>query len=715
MRVPFSPFIITILAPCVVYSQEVESLRSNNNRYAATTIEDIVVTATKRETRLQDTPIAITAFSANDLERAGVADLRDLSALAPGLYIGGNAGSGSNPITIRGIGSLANGLGADEGVGIYIDGIYQARITGAIFDFADIDRIEILRGPQGTLYGRNATGGAINISTLTPGDEFAARTVIRGSNYDGAEVQGYIMQPLTDGLAVKISGSLSERDGWQDNPIRNESYGGKDSNYLSSALHYYGAENLDIVLRGYRGRTNVPVAFKDLFDGLPWDIIPANWGNVDRRTFWGTSGTANMDFTNYVVTFVTGYAESKSFQLTDSDGGPFRANNFIDNDKNSQFNAELRLATEFSGPLNFLAGASYFDEKSSARTAGYLRLNEVDPVFPPPFGLNFFADIHSRSYALFGEAHVTFGDFSFIAGLRWTHDKKNWLGCVGTYAEESDYSVNMCEGMYVPDSKSFDAFTPKFVLNYQPMEDLTFYMSATRGFRTGGWNYFDPIMPGQENGFDPEYVWSYEAGLKSELLDQRLRVNIAVFRADYTDPQVRVSERGFIVSRNAESARIKGVELEVAAQPVEGLSLGGSLSYLDAKYTSFPYVDENGVFNNHAGNRLNRAPKWQVTAYGQYAIPVGFGTILPRVQYRYNAKVYYSETNTEPQVGDSFGIVDASLTFQSATQSWQLTAYVDNLTDEQYRTHAIQGILPVFAPATISTPRIYGLEFIYNF
>ena len=202
------------------------------------TLEEIVVTATKRETNLQDTAMSVSAFTGEQLAQAGATDLREMQLFTPGLWVGGNAGFGTSPIVIRGIGSLITGIGADEAVGIYIDGIYQGRSAGNIFEFVDIDRVEVLRGPQGTLYGRNATGGAINVITRTPGDEFEGRVEGEVASFDGWGARGYFLVPVSDNLGIKFSGGKYDRDGWVHNPTTGVAGASVEKEYFSFGMHW---------------------------------------------------------------------------------------------------------------------------------------------------------------------------------------------------------------------------------------------------------------------------------------------------------------------------------------------------------------------------------------------------------------------------------------------------------------------------------------------
>lgn len=685
-------------------------------------LEEIVVTATKRETNLQDTAMSVSAFTGEQLEQAGATDLREMQLFTPGLWVGGNAGFGTNPIVIRGIGSLITGIGADEAVGVYIDGIYQGRTAGNIFEFVDIDRVEVLRGPQGTLYGRNATGGAINVITKTPGDEFEGRVEGEVTSFDGWGARGYFLVPVSDNLGVKLSGGKYDRDGWIHNPTTGIAGSAVDKEYFSLGLHWTPSDRTTVDIRGYTGTSKLPTAYKDLNDGIDTlSVYTADHPNTSRREFTSVSGTITHDFDWFTAKAIVGYLETEVADFADSDGQAINNVQYRGFNESDQYSVELQFASTGSGPFTWLIGAFYFDESAEDDTPfNFFR----DPMaifgVPPgiglgPLGLLFAAEVDTEAWAGFGE--LTFQPVDRItltAGVRYSTESKDWLGCIGGFAVyEVDYRPDLCDASFVPDDDSWDAWTPHFVIDFQLTDDMLFYASATRGFRSGGWNWTAPTFPDTDNGFNPEFVWTYEGGMKTDLLDRRARFNVSGFYSDFTNVQVRTTDpNGLITIVNAATADIYGVEMELSATPVDNFNIAGTAAWLDATYAEF--IGAGG--NDLSGNRLNRSPEWQLSLMAQYTFPIGdIGTLTPRVEWQYVDEMFHDENNTQPQGSESFDIVNVKLRFESNDSRWGAELYARNADNTQYRAHSFQGILPNILPSQYSDPRIFGGKVFFNF
>ncbi|MEM0929114.1 MAG: TonB-dependent receptor [Pseudomonadota bacterium] len=714
----------TALAACVVGTAVV-----NITAYAqGPTLDEIVVTATKRETNLQDTPVAISAFTGEALNKAGVADLQDIDTFTPGLFIGGNASFGSNGIGIRGIGSTLIGIGGDEAVGIYVDGVFQGRNTGAIFEFADVERVEVLRGPQGTLYGRNATGGAINVVTIQPGNEFRASVQGEVTNYDGYATRGYVVTPLIDGvLSAKLSAGISGRDGFQDNIFTDQSFGDVERQYFSGALRWTPDERTDITFRGYTGSTNLPLNFTNLEQPLPLDPeeeVSVDFRSEEERSFTGFNLNGTYDLGPAEIAVVLGYVESDVVGFTDSDGTEVDNVQFRDFEEAEQYSAEVRLTSTGDGPVSWITGFYFFNEEAEA-SVPFNAFRTVIPGFEAataaPLGILFEADIETTSFAGFGEVSYAATDkLTMTAGVRYTDESKDYNGCANFAAFtlfEVDFDPSACGGLSVPDSLDADVLTPRFVVDYAFSDDVLGYVSATRGFRSGGFTFTDPTFPGGGNGFDPEFVWSYELGLKTTLADNRVRLNLASFYQDYTDLQVRVTdpETSLLSTQNAGTAEIFGVEAEFDAAVTDRFNLFGTLAWLDATYDEFSFV-QDGTLVDFSGNRLNRAPEWTSSLGAEYAAPIGnFGQLVPRVEWQYVSEIFHNEQNAQPFGSDAFHLVNVRVRLEPNDQNWSIEGFVENVASEQYREHTFLGILPTIVPATISPPAIYGARFTATF
>ncbi len=673
-------------------------------------LDEIVVTATKRDTNLQDTAIAITKYGAADLETARITNLAELGASTPGLFIGGDNSLGSSPVAIRGIGSINESIGADEGVGVYIDGVYQGKPFGEQFTFIDVDDIEVLRGPQGTLYGRNATGGAIAINTLTPGPQVVVKADASLTNLNGYQARALLSGPLVEStLYGKIAVGTDARDGYSTNPLTGQKLNNARNSMVSGALRWTPGGTWDITLRGYYGKDDARFAYKNALDGLPIDDIPATEPNESSKTFSGGTLNVSTMLGNDTFTSVTGYTNAYATYLSSSANvgltqvamAPIASHEWYQ---------EIRLASPGNDAFTWIVGANFYHEKAYDRTNFALLF--------VPVGLNFHSDLTTDSYAAFAELAYRFTNgLRITAGGRYTLDKKNWLDCnaSGEYTNLANLPPDACDGEYLTDRNKWHAVTPRVVLDYQLAHDVFGYLSATKGFRSGGWNFTQPVT-GPHSGVDPENVWSYEAGLKSEAFEHRLRTNVAVFTANYSNLQVRSPDPATTLFglRNAATAKIQGVEVEIAAQATKALKFGAAASVQNAKYVNYSYVSD-GVLTDNDGHYLNNAPKWQASLDGEYEISLGgLGSLTPRVELRYVSDVYFTETNEFPYGAKAHETINGRLEYGAPSGRWGMRLFVDNATDQRQPTYAFAGITTAIVGVMIPPPTIYGVQAFYR-
>lgn len=670
-------------------------------------LEEVIVTATKRDTNLQSTPVAITSFTSEELQASQSLVISDLQMSTPGLWVGADNGLGNNPMAIRGIGSLNLSLGADEAVGTYIDGVYQGRPYTSQFQFIDASDIEVLRGPQGTLYGRNATGGAILINTITPGPQPIVNAEISASQLNGFEGHGIASGPiLGDTLFGKIAAGESSRDGYSTNTLTGQKLNGYRNYQLSSALRWTPNDSVDTTLRAFYGTNENTVASHNVLDGLPINDIPATFPNSGTKRYFGLTLNASIKLPIATLTSITGYTNSGTDTLLSN--GDVGQTQYRDRNWSHQWYQELRLASDDTARITYLVGANFFHEGVGDRTDFALLF--------VPVGLNFFNNLHTDSYAGFIEATAKLTtQLRFTAGIRYTHDKKDFQNCfaVGAYTNIlTDYDPAACNGMFASASNSWNASTPHFVLDYQFTPGVFAYVSATKGFRSGGWNYTESLSAA--SAFNPEYVWSYEAGLKTEFLDHRARANVSVFQADYTDTQVRVLDPAVDLFnvKNAGAARIRGVDTEVLTKPSSNLAIAVNLSWLDAKYTKFSYEQfGGGGIVNYAGNRLDYAPAWQGGLTADYAMPITDGaTITPRVEASYVSNIYFNEENMPPANAPGHALVNLRLRYTSPSGGWGTQLFVENVTGHQTPAYSFVGSPPNVLAVYYGPPRVAGAQ-----
>lgn len=688
---------LAILLLCVTALETVARAQSVDPGPDA--LAEVVVTASKRSTNLEQTPIAVSAFSADALNANRVTTIADLNSIAPDVSINGRAQGAENPITIRGVGSDVLGLGADDAVAVYLDGVYLGRQYGAMSELPGVDRIEVLRGPQGTLYGRNATGGAISIVSKDPSTETSLDLDAGYGSLNERFVNGYgTMGILDDEAAISLGAAYRQRDGYSHN-----AYTGTDLNDLENwdingAFRLLAISNLRLVLRGDVGVLRSSFQGKDIAngDGDP-DSYDVNFPGQEDRRFGGVGLTAEYDFGPATLTSITATRRAGYFGIYDSDGTAldlFRIDPYYEDQH--QFSEELRLASNGHGRFQWLFGAYYFRE----RATGTLDI----PFIVYASAISLVSENLTHSTAAFGElSYHLLPNLKATVGLRYSRDLKGFG------------FQQIASGIFpsVPFSHSINdahAITPRYVLDYQIDPRVLLYASASRGFRSGGFSALNPIPFGSPLPFHPEYIWAYEVGLKAELLDHRLRWNNAVFDYDYKNLQVRSNDQyGFVVIQNAAAARIRGVETELVAAAYEHLQLGTSLSFLDARYTHYVSAVPGLSVVNETGHYLNRAPRWSTEEWVQPSASLGnFGSLTLRASYWFKSTLWYSEDNVMPYGTGATGELKARLTYAPARGPWSLSVYGDNLTDRRWRTSVFDVVGQ--PQALFNPPRLFGFD-----
>jgi len=737
---------------------------------AAARLEEIVVTAEKRESTVQDTPLSIAAYSGADLAAQGLTSTESLAAYTPGLTIQKEV---IGKVSIRGIGTENYTVGSDPGVAIHTDGVYVARSSVSIFDFYDVSRIEVLRGPQGTLYGRNATGGVINILSNEPTAEFGGYATLDVGNYSKFRVEGAINGALTDKIDGRLSVLYAQRDGYTENLFpgaaaipADPGTGFPGAPALSSAK----ARNVDQLdnqdLLSVRGQVNfqindavalllqaqisrddsLPPAFK-YFDGAPWErptdldlpslrrvsqgfesAIPGSGrtvpspGKADQDLYLAR---LTWDLDSMTFTSLSGYRNTDFSWINDGDGFDQFFVTYFQTDESDQFTQEFQLASNGDGKLGWLLGAYYLHEDAKTFTG----IPFIIPVFPAPYIL-WDGKSKTDAYALFGQATYSITDrVRVTAGVRYNKEDK-----------KGDLVYNVFGTVLTPDllgfgppgttwkdilDKSWDAFTPKLGVDYDFTDDVMGYASVTRGFKSGGFNLLAGQLP-----YDPEYVWSYELGLKSRFADGRVTANIGAFYYDYSDLQVGKVVNLSATVVNAAKATIMGAEAEVRASLDYGIELNAGLSWLDATYDEF--VTEDPGYPGGAGNcgklltaprtlslegcSLPRSPEYQGNVGAQWTGGVGNGgQVRVRADYAFRGKQYFTQFNRDNVAQDAYGTLGVRVGYTAPNERWSVTAYGDNITDEDYFATVLES--GVAAPGTVvpqavvGAPATYGVTF----
>lgn len=748
--------------------------------YAQTEVEDtaadggverLIVTARRREETLQDVPVAVSAFSENRIAELQADDLSGLQYAAPNFYF--DEGDASNAVIyIRGSGQNDSLAFADPGVGVYVDDVFIARSQAAFLELFDVDRVEVLRGPQGTLYGRNTIGGAVKFISREPTDEFEAYVEAGAGNFDFFTAKGRVSGPLIDGvLRAKAAVAYTRRDGYNTNLFDGEDNGDQDSLSGRVGLYWDARDDLSfaLTLDGRRERPDSarsPTLVTDAFGfpdpvndpftvatfqppADPFDVNTNASTRSDTDSF-GVTLRSTWDATDTLtVESITAYREFEFDVALDTDATPLPLLDvFVDQDQ-KQFSQELRVVYDNGDRINATAGLYYFfdDDLSfsgvdnvsagfdlSAFGLGPVNLFQFTEILGlPPFATSSLADTDqtTNSYAAF--AHGTYqatDRLSLSAGLRYTFEEKESARRFENFFDPDLRVVPNpppflqglgTPGVTIEGEDDFDAFTPKFEIAYDVSEDILAYASVGRGFKSGGFDgranndaAFEP--------FDPEFVWSYEAGLKSSWLDNRLVVNAAYFFNDFTDLQVTSfaadPDTGVFVSQftNAAEATVQGVELELFATPYEGLTLNGSFGYVDAEYQEFDIL-VGGVPTDVSDRPLVNTPEFNGSIAATYVRPFGQlfeGTVHVDANYRGETATEISATPELTQ--DAYWLTNAFAAVGTQNGRWQLRGGVRNISDEEIQ---VQGFnlteFPGLQSAFFAAPRTYDVRVIFRY
>ncbi|MGE0623756.1 MAG: TonB-dependent receptor [Pseudomonadales bacterium] len=675
-------------------------------------IEEILVTAEKREASVQETSIAITAYSHEELELRGIEGIEGLQFSAPNLVISHNSQSPVTYAYIRGIGSDQLVAGFDPGVAYHFDGVYVGQPSSMPVDMWDMERVEVLRGPQGTLYGRNTTGGAINVISKNPTDELDGTVDATLGNYDRVRLRGALGGPIAqDRLNGRLAFIYDKADGYQDNGI-GEDADAIDHWALRGKLDFKITDTLSLLLTAqqFENEGNQGQKKRESFEGFPVytgalpnpsDPRKVDKDHEEKLDLENTFLSAKLDWDLGSVRFVsiTSYIENDWFQTTDID---MSSNALMHQDwdmSTEQFTQEFQLVSNGDGPLEWIVGAFYFDEDLS-----------TDYFFEDVNVFTFFngGTLDTTSFAVYGQASYDFSDsglpIRLTAGVRYTDDEKK----IDEYQQIPAFLVDLA----AQDELSWDEWTGKLGIDWFISEDVLGYFTYSHGYKGGGFSM------GQFDSYLPEFVDSYEVGLKTTFMEGRAQVNTAAFYYDYEDLQVNFLNFTSFITNNAAEATIGGVEVESTFLVTDNLMLGGSFTWLDAEYDEYIFSEGPPVIDL-SGERLNRAPEYTVALTAQYDFQLGRnGVLTARTDYYWQDEVYYRPQNIQRHRADDFYNWDARLVWTTADARFTVDAFIRNITDEDaLRSITISDGLSTGNNTFDSyyPPRTYGLRVGWNF
>lgn len=800
-------------------------------------LEEIIVTAEKRVSTVQDTPIAITAFSGDELARSLINNTLDMQMNVPNMLMSkGNFTTAQ--VSIRGIGNLAVGSASDSGTGIHFNGVYLNSPRVMEQEFFDTERVEVLRGPQGTLYGRNTTAGVVNVISRKPDDEFGGDIEVSVGDYSAVKAKGAVNFPMGENFAQRFAGFYNSRDGFVDNKYNGDDVDDRDMYALRSSTLWRG-DNTDATLvinyfkeddTRMRGSNQqclrdpeailgcLPTGLADQttnggatvtgfltglvgqVTGLPFpedDYINSPKSANPREQYldftpqYEVEDTIvtleiNHEFDSFTFTSLTGYHESDLSARNDYDytvasevwpvevttnlgeDGFVTTNGLYNSDRSSttpeQWSQEFRLASDFNGDWNFLAGGFWLTYESETHYNVYSSGLEV---FGETFGIPaeqrlFDNDTHKYeldTWAVFGEVYWQATDkMHMTLGLRYTDEEKK--------SQQRTIYLNFLADPTAPDGGyenfggEWDEVTGKFNINYDLTDDVMLYTTLSRSYKSGGFNpisstssLLDPALGGDPGNayFDPEYINSIELGAKTRLLDNTLQANLTYFYYDFEDLQVSKIVQQTSLNQNVDSSTIQGIEAELIWVPTENWRFTANLSWLDTEIDEFESIDpaninqlgttENIVTTPNAnvyigpgcaggapacdglpadlsGNSLPNSPEFSANLGAAYIWPMDNGMELTAATNYYVQDTFYARTyNTGNDEVDEWDVWNASLFLRSADDSWYAEAWVRNISDDDNVTGQYLGDQNVGLATNqfLMEPRTYGVTAGYNF
>ncbi|PIE39705.1 MAG: hypothetical protein CSA53_00145 [Gammaproteobacteria bacterium] len=669
-------------------------------------LEEVIVTAQKKSENLQEVAIAVSAFSEDTLRNASIENIIDVTAMTPGFAI-----SNYNPTTpapyIRGVGTNSSSVGDDASVGVFIDEVYAGRAGAFNSEMFDVARVEVLRGPQGTLYGRNVAGGAVSVITNNPTEELEGRLELTAGNYDLRGLSGVISGPLSDDGSTRgrLAVSGRERDGWVSNVLTgsklrdedNISVRGKlDADLTDSLTMQLGMDYAKDDLTGPAARATVAQ-----LPGNPNDKVSLYDDGFTERTIKGASMKLVWDVAGGALTSITAYRSNDYAFFDDTTGNwTLALTNEADEDSR-QFTQEFRFTAE-TDTLDYTFGLYFFDEDVDRwETFDSSRYFGAAGSSRPEFD----GSMASRSISAFGELAWTISDqLTAIFGGRYTRDEKE----AELKAFNPDQLGFLAEPYDVSPSENWKRFTPKLGLEYQASDSMLLYATWAQGYKAGGFNGLAPTRSAAITPFNEEIATNYEIGMKGDFLDQTLRFNAAFFYTDYSDLQNFYLDQELRVISATSDAEIYGAELELWYSPLDGLDVFLAGSWLETEYKSFP---ANPAVE---GNQLMRAPKTSASSGVQYRMPLAdIGDLLVRVDAMYSDKMYFNTRNSDAVSADSYTLVNARIALELYS-GWELSLWGKNITDEAYVQHSFT-LYGDDSHVIYGEPSMWGVTAAYNF
>lgn len=737
----------TALAATQVQAQEAEAEQSSG-------LEAIVVTARKRVENLQDVSSSISALGATDLAKRFDSDVRDFANASPNVLIDDTqqGPGGVAAVYIRGIGVADVEKSVDPAVGVVIDDIYLGQSSGSLLKAIDVDRVEVLRGPQGTLFGRNATGGVINLARSKPTQELTGKVRGTYSSFQTYDLQGVVSFGLAENVALKVSGAYNTSDGYIFNRTQNQPGQKSDFRAIGAQLLFTPTDKLEIsVSYDHQLTRQDPPQLQAITK--PTDLFCAGFGycsprpgvpiSGDRYVSVGDApvdksarfkldmgiGKINYDLGgDYELQYILGYLKTTESINQDFDSTPETLYHTDRPARWRQITNEARLIKGGDGPITFVLGAYLWDSRYTINLKNYIGFAGA-PLLTSAQTVT----QTTKSWAGYFEGDYKFTDkLKLTLGGRYTHDRKTSIvndGTIFIYGtlEEANPIVtlppSLANGNIVmakPVKESWSEFTPKVSLSYNWTDDVMTYGLWSRGYRAGGFNGRPSTLSAATTPYNPETLDNFEIGLKSQFLDNRVRLNAAVYLMKYKDMQqdLDVPAPGTSTGRenrtiNASEAELKGVEIDLTAQITDSLTLAGNVGYLDAKYKNFVGdIYSTGTPVDATFLRIRRAPKWTWDIRASYEREVGPGTLMLNGELHHIGAHEITFLNNPNLRNGSQNMLDASISYK--INNTMISVFGKNLLDENGWTigYDVQNVWSYAAPRA---PKAWGVAITQTF
>ena len=711
-------------------------------------LDEIVVTAQKKTENSQDVPISISAYSGEALESLGVEGTADLGQLVPGLEISSSSGTGSQLIvTLRGVGLNDFNTNNSGPVGIYSDEVYISSPILTAFQFFDTERVEVLKGPQGTLYGRNTTGGAIKFVSNKPTEEFEFSARGAYSTFNTTSLEAALSGPISDKIRGRVAIAKDDSDGYLRNLSGRRDENGRDTLYWRGMLDFDVSDTISLRANIHGAQDRSP-AFKTTHLGTgparsdalgyvgPTDPREGNYNRTENVNVDSLGGylEANINFGNITLTSVTAYDEADSLYPEETDSSPLQLIEIDYGVESETITQELRIQRD-GERFDWLLGGYYLDETLTQNqtvdlfralrplTGGFFDDGSGTGGAPVLFARS-LNDQETQTFAVFGQVDYDLTEkFTLSVGARYTDERREFTATAAL--EELDtFGVPSVPLYGFPDLElSEDAFSWRVGADYQAADNVLLYANASRGFKSGGFNggflSLDPAeAQAQTEPYEAEYLTAFEAGIKSDLLDNRLRLNASVFLSDFEDLQVlTLLNRGpgstpLQVLDNASDAKVLGAEFDAVFYPTENLLLNLTASFLDSELQNF----QSAGGANLSGNRLAKTPSQSFTGLARYDHDLGdLGSVYVQGSLAYKSKIFFSPENNPLTSQGAYSLVNARLGYEAENGKWGAAVFANNLSNEAYLFNSTNlsdfGIVTQYYGA----PRSYGVELTVDF